>query len=219
MTFFDETKTIVENLYLLSGPMIFLIALLGLRQLKIAKDSIKINSQRQSATMAFELCEKYFVALSKIYNQIGSEMLSLKIDFKKIEKLNLDKLDDINKENENYSEYQKVLDNYDKFRYKLGALSDMLETFSIPFIKKIADEELAYNMHFLKFHQYCNLCSVHIIEIRMTHPDEKVIYENVIKLYSIWKNRYEKERIESQVISLLTKRNSIQTKKIKPIGT
>lgn len=219
MTFFDENKSILENLYLLSNPILLIIAVFGLKQIKIAKDSLRINSKRQSAILAFELIEKCFSELNGIYDQITTKMTELNIDYKKIEKLNLHSLYEIDSSNESYQEYLKVIENYDSLQYDMWKMMDTLETFSIPFIEKIADEEIAYNSEFLKFYQFCNLASVEVIKTREKRPNETKIYENVIKLYAIWKERNEKLIISNQVSSLLSRSREIKDKKIKPIGT
>lgn len=219
MTFFDESKSIIENLYLLSGPILLVIAVFGLRQIKIAKDSLRINSKRQSAILAFELIEKSFKGLSVKYEILTNKMTELNIDYKKIEKLNLHNLDKISESNENYEEYLKVIQNYSSLSFYLWEIVDTLETFSTPFMEKIADEEIAYNSEFLKFYQFCNLASAEIIQTRESRPNETKIYENVIKLYAIWKSRNEKLLINNQVSSLLSRSRQIIEKRINPIGT
>lgn len=219
MTFFDETKSIVENINFLSGFLIFIVALIGLYQLKIAKDSIKINSEREAAKLAFELCEKYIPILKKLRNELVTKMYDLDIDAEKIEKLDLHALDEIKDNNENISEFKKLLEKYDEIEDELFNLVDKLEEFSISFTRKLADEQFAYSSEFLNFYQFCNLCSVEVIKTRKERPNDKAIFEHVIELYSIWKERNEKEKIEHQVKNLLAKSSKLNDRKIKPIGT
>lgn len=49
---FDSSKSILENLYYLSGILILLSLIVGLIQLAIAKKTLKINSKRDAATLA-----------------------------------------------------------------------------------------------------------------------------------------------------------------------
>ncbi len=219
MKFFDETTTIVENLYHLSGPLLVVISLIGLQQLAIAKNSIRITSQRESAKLAIKLCDKYFKELSNIYAELVPLFRELEIDYEKLEMLNLNTLDKIDEKAANYAEYQKAISNLGKLEYNLWAMADKLETFSVPFINGIADEKIAYNVQINKFIQYCNLCSVEIIESRNKNPHNKILYESVIKLYSIWKQRNDNEHIDHQIYSLFIKKSNIKSQGIKPLGT
>ena len=219
MNLFDSTKTIIENLYYLSGPILCIITVIALKQLSIAKESIRINSQRQSATMAYEICEKFLPDFVKSYNTVTDKMSSLGIDYLKIEELNLDKLEVIEKGHTNYSEYQKVLDHYKELEFELWNLASLVERFATPFIRKLADEELAYTHGYYHFNQICNLCCAYIIKARETDPSEKNLFENVIQLYSIWQQRYEKEKVDAKIEKLFRQRNSFNVKTIKPIGT
>lgn len=220
MTFFDETKSIVENLSFLSAPLVLLITILGLRQLKIAKDSIRINSQRESAVLAFTLVEKYFAEFTNLYDELIKLMQDCGINYEKLEQLNLHELDKIDIANVNYLEYQKLEANYTKLEYHIWNFADKLETFSVPFINKIADEQIAYNHEFMKFIQYCNLCSIQIIKAKNNSKNHHSVYECVIELYSIWKSRSESENVDNQLSHLLEIKRKMKTKKtIRPIGT
>jgi hypothetical protein len=219
MDFFDHSKSIIENITFFVQPLILLAATIGLYQLKIAKDSIKINSMRESAVLSFDLCEKNFEDITSLCNELATAMENLGIDYSKMEGLNLHDLKNVNSDNPNFKEYQKVIKNYDALHYELWCVADKLEAFAIPFIRKIADEELAYNLKFIKFFQYCNLCVAEIIISREANKTQTSIYENVIELYSIWKSRNEKETLQNQAAELLSKSNKITVKKIKPIGT
>ena len=52
MEFFDSSKSIVENLYLLSGPILALLATTGVIQLFITKKTLIVNSKRDAANLA-----------------------------------------------------------------------------------------------------------------------------------------------------------------------
>jgi hypothetical protein len=218
MTFFDAQKSIIENLYFISGPILFIVGIIGLWQLRIAKNSLKINSQRASAIMAFELCDKCTKEMSPLFNIVTEELTALNVDYKKIQAMGLHSLKEIKEDDPNYPEVQKLWVNMDNFPDTLSKMADLLEGFSIPFIKKIADEEIAYNREFLKFEQYCNLCAPAIIRELEEYPHQKHLYENVIELYSIWKSRNERELLDDQVSNLIIKKSKIKIQTIKPLG-
>lgn len=220
MTFFDETKSIIENLYLLSGPSLLLVAILGLRQLKIAKKSIRVNSKRQSAILTFELSHKYMEGLETDYQTLIHKMEELGIDYEKLESLNFQDITNISSDYEHYSEYEKVISHYDDLEYHFHVILNKLEAYSTPFIHEIADEEIGYNLDVFQFQQICNLCACSINLLRKNEKDNKdYILSSIVKLYKLWTERNEKHRIIGQVDRLLKKGNSIKDQRIKPIGT
>lgn len=221
MTFFDNTKSIIENLYLLSGPLLFLTSLFAIRQLKVAKDNIRVNSQRQASTMSFELCEKYEKSLENKHDVLVSKMQELDIEVEKIFELNPSSLRNLNATILNNEVFKKILANRDALSYYQIDLANELEGFCIPFIKKLADEELAYDLQFNQFYHWAllSLPEIHYTQKIETKLIQVDYYGNICELFSIWKGRNEKENIDRQVATLISKKNKIKTNKIKPIGT
>jgi hypothetical protein len=220
MTFFDHSKSIVENIYLLSGPFLLIVSAFGLKQLKIAKDNIKINSKRQAITLSFDLCEKYERSLEEKCQIIERKMQELGINPNEIIQLNPSKLNHFTSEIISNNEFKKTIENYDKLSKPLTDLANELEGFSIAFVKGIADEELAYDLQFTQFYHWSVMC---LTEIYMTKnlnnkPVEQILYSNLCEIYSIWKLRNEKEIIGRQVANLIKKESEIDSKTIIPIG-
>lgn len=221
MTFFDETKSIIENLYLLSGPLLLFMSLIAVKQLKVAKDNIKINSQRQASTMSFELCEKYEKPIKEKHTQLSHKMKELGIDAEKIFALNPSELRNLPKRITENIEFKKIMENRDELSSLTISLINELEGFSSPFIRKLADEELAYDLQIDQFYAWATLC---IAELHYFQNKEEGLIKmdfggNVCDLFQIWKSRNEKEDIERQVSQLNIRKNKIITKKIIPIGT
>lgn len=219
MTLFDETKSILENLYFLSGPLVLIVAIFGLKQIKIAKDSLRINSKRQSAILAFDLSQKYMETIQTDYENLTDQMSELGIDYTKLEELNLPNLKLIDKKNKNYSEFEKAKKYCEDLEFAYSQILNKLEAYSVPFNNKIADEEIAYNLDVLQYISLCNLCAAGIVSYREKDGEGTLIYKDIIELYDIWKNRNEEQIIESQVSSLIIKKNLLKIKKIKPLGT
>ncbi len=59
MEFFDSSKSIIENLYLLSGPILALLATAGVIQLFIARKTLIVNSKRDAANLAAQQIKDY----------------------------------------------------------------------------------------------------------------------------------------------------------------
>lgn len=221
MTFFDSSKSILENLYLLSGPLLFIIGLIGIRQLKIAKDNIRINSQRQASTMSFELCEKYEKSIETKYSKLYNKLKVLNIEPDKLLELNPSSVRNLKGNIINNIEFKKILENRDEISYLIVDLANELEGFSVPFIKKLADEELAYDLTFNQYYHWAILSMSEIHYAQKVTPNliEMDYYGNICDLYELWKSRNEKEVLERQVATLINKKNKITTNTIKPIGT
>jgi hypothetical protein len=221
MTFFDSTKSIIENLYLLSGPLLFLISLIAIKQLKVTKESIKINSQRQASTMSFEICEKYEKSLEQKHSILNLKLKELDIDSDKIFALNPSSLRNLPEKITTDNEFKKILENRNVLSYYIIDLLNELEGYCIPFIRKLADEELAYDLQFHQFYCWTTLCmtEIHYIQNKKDNLIKIDYYGNICDLYSIWKARNEKEDLDRQVANLNLQRNKINTQVIKPIGT
>ena len=221
MTFFDQSKSILENLYLLSGPLLLFTSLIAIKQLKVAKDNIKINSQRQASTMSFELCEKYENSIKEKYTQLSMKMKELGIDEDKILALNPSELRNLPQKITENVEFKKVMENRVALSSITISLINELEGFCTPFIRKLADEELAYDLQIDQFYAWSTLCMAELHYFQ--HKKEGLIKMdfggNLCDLFQIWKSRNEKEDIERQVSQLNLRKNKIISKKIKPIGT
>jgi len=90
MNILDLQKSLLENLYFLSGPILAFLGFVIFKQIKLAKEQviiaqqqlsesqkqIKINSQRQAATLAAELV-KVFEDIISLGNMIGSKKKQL----------------------------------------------------------------------------------------------------------------------------------------------
>ncbi len=221
MTFFDETKSIIENIYLLSGPLLLLVSLVAIKQLKVAKDNIRINSQRQASTMSFELCEKYEKSIIKKYLILIQEMKKLGIDCEKFLSLNPSELRNLPVRITDDEQFIKLLENRDKLSTFSISLINELEAFSTPFIRKLADEELAYDLQIDQFYAWATLCmaELHYFQNKKEGLIKMDFGGNVCDLFQIWKSRNEKEDLERQVAKLNIKKNKIISKRITPIGT
>ncbi len=216
MIYFDESKSLLENLYFLSGPLLFIIALYGLKQINVAKKSLHINCKRESAILAFELSQRYIENLTDDYETLTDLFQALHIDYIKLEELDLTSLEIIERTNKNISEYDKAKSSLTEFKNNITSIMDKLEGYAVPFIAKIADEEIAYNLDGKQFLYYCNLCAVGIHSARENDEFDNNLYRNTIELYHLWKNRFERHKIDNQENSW--KKNWKNIRKIKPLG-
>jgi hypothetical protein len=85
MEFFDSSKSIIENLYLLSGPILALLAIAGVIQLFIARKTLIVNSQRDAAKLAAQQIKDYCERLIPLMTKYDFGLRKEKIKDIKIE--------------------------------------------------------------------------------------------------------------------------------------
>lgn len=228
MNFFDDTKSIIENLYFISGPLLFLMSLIAIRQLKIAKDNIRTNSKREAALISAKEVDVFLEKIIPLGDSIFMKKEAVKFpEFKGVIK---------NFTNDEFVDWDKEYTNV--FFEKLDSLENLdlkfinlLEGFATYFTKGIADEEIAFSSVGKIYCRYVETYYPHITMLRGQNNPNKY-YNNLIELYKLWKERLDKFQIE---IDLLKKQDKIKediqnvekikkgvskkSKVIKPLGT
>lgn len=214
MTFFDHSKSIIENAALLSGPIVLIISIIGLQQLTIAKKSLKINSLRDAAKFSFEIIEEY----SQKFDNANQTLL------KAFKECNIQKLE-FEITDFSIEEYNKIDKKWrDQWESNIGETHDhlldtanLLEGYSIPFIKKIADEDIAFNIDCYIFLHLTKLCYPFIVK---KHNEDKLkLYSiNTIHLYELWNSRIQSMHNEKEFAVLKEKIKKTKNIRPKPIG-
>ena len=80
MEIFDSTKSLLENVYYLSGILILITIIIGLIQLSIAKKTLQINSKRDAAALAAKQVEIYMTRVIPLHNKMFHFELKEKIE-------------------------------------------------------------------------------------------------------------------------------------------
>jgi hypothetical protein len=217
MEFFDSSKSIIENIYFLSAPILLIVAIIGLAQIWVAKYTLKISSKREAALFSFDLCEKYMASTDEIYQTILENLSELKIDYRKIEKTRLDNFTDTEIRSLLSEQYDLISNNYENLKGAFINLLNELERYSLPFISKIADEQIAYDNECINFIHKVKLSSFFIFKSRELR-ETNLMFENTTKLYAIWHDRLNANTLDEEISDLKDKRSKIKPKKINPIG-
>ena len=214
MEIFDSSKSLLENLYYLSGILILISIIIGLIQLSIAKKTLKINSERDAATLAAKQIEIYMTRVIPLHNKIFLYEIKEKIERPEISLGEFDTDTLVNKMGK--EEYIRI----SKERIKLTSLTlatlNSMEAFSVYFIKEVADEEIAFSSVGQTFTQSVESLYFDIASCR---NKESKSFQNLIKLYGIWKNKISKEKLENDKIDLSKQLDAIESVSIKPLGT
>jgi len=241
MDFFDSTKSLIENIYFVSGPLLVVLGLVIFRQIKLAKDQIviaksqleesqkqaKINSQRQAATLSADLVKDYINSILPMENKLYFETKDVKYPNSKIEVKNFTNDEVISWDKEFWNKYKARPENIMMIELEV---INRLEAFSVYFIKGIADEKVAFASIGKSF---CRSVEDNYATITLLRGSKNPNrhYDNLVELYKCWKQRldnsmidFEKEAISSEIKEKILKLEQLKNQQqpsevIKPIGT
>jgi len=240
VTFFDSTKSILENIYLASGPVIALLGVFIFKQIKLAKEQLNItrsqlqeaqkqltiSSKRDSIKLAAQQIHFFSNNIIPFINKLDEQLKENKIEKVIIPTRNFEVADALKVLDRN-----SILEYYNiTFPFHLDFLNiaNSLETFATYFVQEVADEKVAFQSLGFSFCDMVESCSFTICFANSkTHITP---FFNTIKLYNVWFDRLNasgikrekdadekdlKERIE-QVDGILKTTNDTF---IKPLGT
>lgn len=215
MEFFDTSKSIVENLYLLSGPILTLLAIAGVIQLFITRKTLIINSKRDAANLAAQQIKDYSVRIIPKMTKYDFSLIKEKIEKTKIE------IGDFNVEylvqKLGAKKVSEVRNERLKFLVLWLDVLNSMEAFATYFTKGVADEEIAFSSI---GRTYCYSVENYFFEIadcRNLKDDNS--FQNIIDLYKIWKERLKKIQLTKEQEELMLKLHQVNETKIDPIGT
>lgn len=215
MVIVDTSKSLLENLYYLSGILILISIIIGLYQLSLAKTTLKINSKREAATLGAQQAEIYMTRIVSLINQLNRLENEKGVKAPKIEigdfyyKAILEKIG-----------AQKYLQIDEERKVLTSAYLNVLnslEAFSVYFIKEVADEEIAFSSVGISFTHTVESLYFDIAGCR--RDDDSKYFQNIIKLYKLWKNRIKQEEMQKTHKELAEQIKKLDSKPIKPIGT
>ncbi len=214
MDLFDTSKSLIENLYYLSGVLILLSLLFGIFQLIYTKKTLYINSKREAAKLAAQQVEIYMARVIPLHNK----MFALEIE-KKIKRIKVEVGDFNNKyliDKMGKEEYKKAIEE----RFKLLTISLMvinaMEAFSVYFVKGVADEEIAFSSVGRTFVN--SVESIYFDIASFICEDNENSFQNLIQLYKLWKDRLKKSKLEKECQNLTEQLKTLEDISVKPIG-
>lgn len=206
------------TIYLISaGPILIYIAYKGLEQIKAAKENTKISqenaktqSKRESYKLAGEQCqylgEKIMSNYTKLFKELENskskffDKFDVQIDSKEIKIKTTEKLEDIDFEGLQNSEYlQDVLNS--------------IEGFSLYFASGVASEKVGY---ITAGRGYCSM--VKRLLPLLIPEFNKGYYKNTLYLFSIWHNRCKQDDLKMKQRELEKEIKETTVTKIPTIG-
>jgi hypothetical protein len=215
MEWIDTSKSILENIYFLSGVILIITLVIGIIQISMAKKTIKINSNRAAASLAANQIQNYCTKIIELQNRLFFEETKTKVPIIKI---------NVGEFNQSYLKeklgeptyFNNIKKRIPVALYVLDVLNAM-ESFAIYFTKGVADEEIAYSSI---GRTYCNTVEKLYFDIASCLEDENNKYfSNIRELYKLWSNRLKGEKLSNEKEQLLKELDKLKVEKIKPIGT
>jgi hypothetical protein len=176
-------RTLLEILYFLSSFFLLIVAFIGLKQLKISKDTSKISSKRESFKIAVERCTYYLESIIPRLDDIDNMMKERNIESfgETIIEIEGKIVKFTNKPND------QDKDKISEIEPKIVSVLNSIEAFCVFFTSGVADENVAYNSI---GNTFCHTVKKLLPEFCMLLDYG---YKNIFKLYLLWIYKSEKQ--------------------------
>ncbi|MFG0872201.1 hypothetical protein ACF8QD_00580 [Aeromonas media] len=212
-----EIKVWLDVAYLLSGPVIAVIAYLALGQIRIAKaqieeqrNALRVTSKRDALKLTSEQVTLYCDKIIPLQN----------VFYKKMRDEGVDVFDKFGVEFDSESiklippGEQVDIEVLGKFVTEFVNVANAMESFSTYFMSGVADEEVAYLSLGSTF---CStMKTLAPLLIPMSNDERR--FAACLSLYQIWGMRRENEALQKQKLEIESKLNSKQKMSIRVMG-
>ena len=182
-------------------------------QLEVSRADIVLRSRREAIAVALEQCKRFAEDIVPHVDKINKEMMAKNYpmptnvdpDFplllKEVDQLGVN-----------------IWLNEIDLRTRIVQTLNEVESFAMYFASDLADESVAFTPTALTFCQTCEYYRLFIGVYRQ--PDKMKLYQNLVKLYGMWKPRLERTVLEEQGKLLEAKKQKLPAdKKGTPLGT
>ncbi len=198
----------LEAGYYLSTMVLLVVAIIGLKQLKISRENAKITATRESLKLANSQIHYYLTEIIKLQDLLFAEIdrLGIKL-FDKAEVHIKDNSIKVNLKSA-YKEREKIKD--------ITCLLDVfnaMESFSSFFTSGVADETTAFSSI---GKTYCNTIKTLMPILIILAPGG---FTNIFKLFLLWNNRIEEQKLQDKKRNIENELSRIDNKIIYPLGT
>lgn len=208
-------RAILELIYFISGPILVIIAGIGLRQLKIAKDASRLQATRESLSLSADRCSHYISNIIPLVNNLSKSIKENDIKYFSLFEVSVNgdsirispkgSKQDLNKEH----------DKLPTIISELLPVYNSLEAFSVFFTHRVADEEVAFSS---VGHTFCYSVRNYLPDL-FPYSRSTGHYKNLIKLFLIWNTRIESEKLKLDRQRIENELSKIEDKFVRPIGT
>lgn len=207
----DTLRPYFELLYFITGgPVLALFAFLALKQITVAKQNARTASQREAYRIAAEQVQIYASDIIPLLNDLDRLIDEKKMSGFSDAKIEVEKNGIKVKKKWGEGDIDKLIE----IAATLVTTLNRLEVFALFFTSRIAAEQVAYSSIGVTYVRSVNKLLPAFIGL----ADEKS-YENVLKLFLLWHQRRETERLVQEKAEIQKRLRTMGDKKIEPIGT
>lgn len=216
MQIFDYSKSLVENLNFLSGPIIAIFGLAAIIQIRLAKKAIVVSSKRQAAELATKQIDKYAEQIIPMLNSLSENERKInhkRITFPEIKDFTLPEFE------------KKITPEIFTLHFEYGITNlpqinpilNSLETLATYFIKGVADEEIAFSSIGSSF---CYNVESFAFDICLARPEDVPdTYNNLVELYHIWNPRLKSKKLSRELEKKKEELTKLKLSKIDILGS
>lgn len=205
-------RPVFETLFFLSGVAVAIIALKGLEQLRIAKETAKTSARREAFKLAADECRNFAERIIPLSQPVADHCKKLNLTSFSNPKFKISGGEII----ETTFSAAAILADIAKCADSLMSFLNSMEAFAIFFTSGIADESVAYRETGLEF---CRLAAIYMPAIWYLRENNLPRYESTVKLYELWNARKESEALLKTQKSIDQSLKALKKDAIKPIGT
>ena len=203
--------TVLEMVFFVcAGPVLAIIAAVGLWQIKIAKDTSKMIAKREAYKIAAEQCSYYLSIVVPLCNAFDEAVKSKGVTFYENSSFEFDG-DNIKVKFPDKVEYLNSAAVSNEF----VDLANSLEAFAVPFATGLADEKVGF---FSVGTSYCQVIGKLLPEV-LSIGDGTSYYRSAVRLFVLWHNKTREMEIQEQKDALDKRMKSINKVSVFPIGT
>lgn len=207
----ENLEIIFNIINSVSVIILIIVAIIGLKQLTISKETRKIGATRDAFKLAAEQTVVFGEKIIPEINNLNDLIKENELDFftKSTVKIEGDNIS-VNPYTENYSPEKMI-----KIAPDLSKVLNSMEAFSLYFVSGVAAESITF--------ETCGRSFVRTVKKLMpfviTMNNEKHSYKNILILFRTWSSRIESEKLIMEKEKIEEKLRMSKTIRIKPIGT
>jgi hypothetical protein len=203
----DGIRLLLELLYYLSGPLVAAAAFIGLRQLGIARDSVKLSAKRESYRLAADQVKHYYLEVIPRLNKLDAAIKEKALQALDTGTFSLDKNEiQIRVTKPGATAFLQIASEFvDAF--------NALEGFAVFFTSGVASEEVAFS----SLHEtYCNSVRKFLPYVIMVGEDRA--YQHLLKLFLLWNERQRRLALLKDKSRIDEHLSEIHERRIRPLG-
>jgi len=212
----QELRTVLELIYFVSaGPLLLIVAIIGLWQLKIAKDTARLQAKRAALSLSAERCEYYHTRVIPLINKLDQAVIKNDIKYFELCEFTIEGQEIKTHFNCTPEVFKTELEKSDVIVDEVTEALNAMEAFSVFFISKVADETIAFSS---VGRTYCNTAKRYMADI-VVATNHGGHYSNLLKLFLIWNSRHEAEQLMRDRKTIEKKLEKLERKCLLPVGT